>query len=46
MNNCIKTFVNKQNLDRHIRLVHTKTQSKPVQVNINFNYYFPTSCIF
>lgn len=33
MDNCVKIFANKQNLDRHIRLVHRKIPSKPVQVN-------------
>jgi hypothetical protein len=32
---CTKTFVNKQNLDRHIRIVHSKTRSKPVKVNLD-----------
>ncbi len=38
INNCTKTFVNKQNLDRHIKIIHTQTQSKPVQVNSNLHF--------
>ncbi len=40
MDHCIKTFANKQNLDRHIRLAHSKTKSKPIKVNKDIIYYF------
>ena len=38
MNNCTKKFVNKQNLDRHIRRVHMKTKCKTLKVNCNTNH--------
>jgi hypothetical protein len=33
IDNCLKTFVNKQNLDRHKRTTHTKIKSKQIKVN-------------
>lgn len=33
MDECSKAFVNKQNLDRHVRIAHRKQKSKPLKVN-------------
>lgn len=39
IDNCTKTFVNKQNLDRHIKISHKKLKSKPVKVSCTMNFY-------